>query len=113
MERVENTFSRLYCATQNALYRKSLLRIYGCLGIRSEAAVEKMHQTVNQSNQMLSSVRNYEVKNRSMLTTREAAEVMEVQEITIATLSRVKRPRTPETVLTKPLILPMLEKQEF
>ena len=77
------------------------MRIYGCLGIRSEAAVEKMHQTVNQSNRMLSSVRNYEVKNRSMLTTREAAEVMEVQEITIATLSGVKRPRTPEIVLTK------------
>ena len=51
---------------------------------------------------MVLSVRNFDIKNRSGLTTREELQYsMEVQEITIATLSGVKPSKTPEMVPNK------------
>ncbi len=72
------------------------MRMFGCLGDKIEAAVERLHHICNKSNRILAAMRDYAAKTNAMLDRRELALSPEVQSAIDRALRGTSRLFSPE-----------------
>lgn len=77
------------------------MRKFGCLGDKIEAAVERMHHSVNKSNRRYAAVRGWDAKQAITLSYRDQSELEEVAEQVRNDINSTKRVFSPEVTARK------------
>ena len=77
------------------------MQMFGCLGDKAEAAVERLHKECNDVNCQLRCVRKWSDRQKTMLCEKDKCDLTEVKAVRVKVMTKTSRTLTPESVQRK------------